>query len=52
VETSACKAIYSNLLSSHAQDKEVNITSNPSIPSCTGVKIWGAATNFNWVIVK
>ena len=52
VETSACAAIYSTLLSAHAQDKEVNITFNPSISSCSDVKSWGAATNFNWVIVK
>ena len=52
VETSACTAIYSTLLSAHAQDKEVNITFNPSIPNCSGVQSWGAATNFNWIIVN
>ena len=52
VEASACNAIYSTLLSAHAQNKEVNITFNPSIPSCSGVKSWAVATNFNWIIIN
>lgn len=52
VATEACKAIYSQLLAAHAQDKVVNITFNPAIDSCSKVKSWGWATGFNWVIVN
>lgn len=51
VEVEACQAIYSLLLASHAQKKEVNITFNPH-SSCASVPSWNWATNFNWVIVQ
>lgn len=52
VATEACKAIYSQLLAAQAQQKEVNITFNPAVESCSKVKSWGWATGFNWVIVN
>ena len=52
VEPSACRAMYSTLLSAHAQDKEVDITFNPSISSCADLKNWGTAANLNWIMVK
>lgn len=50
VEAEACKVMYSQLLVAKAQNESVNITFNPET-TCTSVKSWGWATNFNWLIV-
>lgn len=52
VEVESCKAIFSQLLAAQAQQKEVNITFNPKLSSCSQVKSWGWAEGFNWVIVN
>lgn len=52
VEVESCKAIFSQLLAAQAQQKEVNITFNPRLSSCSQVKSWGWAEGFNWVIVN
>lgn len=52
VEPSACKATYNMLLAAKAQGKEVSITFNPTISSCSSVASSGWATNFNWVFLK
>jgi len=52
VEPSACKATYGMLLAAKAQAKDVSITFNPGISSCSSVASWGWATNFNWVMFK
>ena len=52
VEPSACKTMYSTLLTAKAQDKPVDITFNPSISSCSGLTGWRYAANINWVMLK
>lgn len=49
VEPSACKAMYSALLSAKAQKKSVDITFSPTISSCDEVTAWSYASNVNWV---
>lgn len=51
VTTSACNAMYSKLLSAQAQGKEVKVTFNPPLESCTDAAAWGWAKNLNWIMV-
>lgn len=50
VEVESCKAMFSNLLAAKAQNKNVKITFDPDIESCSSVPSWADAKYLNWVI--